>query len=287
MDSLITISKNIINKHKGDSMSVASRSTQTKIYIGKCFRVFANEKGWKIFISAAIITLLISSVTSDDMFSAYIATRNGAFALVCACIWIGIFNSIQSICKERDIIKREHRSGLYISSYVMAHMLFEMSLCAVESIIVTLITCISNSNNLPTNGVLLPSFLELTITFFLIIYSSDALGLTISSIVKTPNTAMTVMPFILIIQLVMSGMIFELSGLTKVVAKITIAKWGLNSICITANVNNMENAYPHLLSDYEYTVSHLCELWLILISFILLYGIISVISLKFVDKDKR
>lgn len=86
-------------------MNGASRLKQVKIYTGKCFRVFFNERGWKIFISAAIITLIICSVTSEDMFAEYRATRNGAFALVCACIWIGIFNSIQSICKERDIIR--------------------------------------------------------------------------------------------------------------------------------------------------------------------------------------
>ena len=260
---------------------------QIKIYTGKCFRVFLNEKGWKIFISAAIITLLISSVTSADMFKAYSATRNGAFALVCACIWIGIFNSIQSICKERDIIKREHRSGLHISSYIASHMLYEMVLCAIESIIVTVITCLTNLGNLPSNGVLSATFLELTITFFLIIYSSDALGLMISSIVKTPNTAMTVMPFILIIQLVMSGMIFELNGLTELVSKLTIAKWGLNSICVTANINAMEGYVPTLISEYEYSISHMAQLWLMLILFTLIYGIISVISLKFVDKDKR
>ena len=166
-------------------------------------------------------------------------------------------------------------------------MLFEMALSAIESVIVTVITCLTNLSNLPGNGVLCTTFLELTITFFLIIYSSDALGLMISSIVKTPNTAMTVMPFVLIIQLVMSGMIFELHGITELISKITIAKWGLNAICITANVNAMENYAPTLASEYEYSINHMAQLWLTLILFTLIYGIISIISLKFVDKDKR
>ena len=265
----------------------ASRFTQIKIYTGKCFRVFLNDKGWKIFISAAIITLIICSVTSDKMFSAYSATRSGAFALVCACIWIGIFNSIQSICKERDIIKREHRTGLHISSYIGAHMLFEMTLCAIESVIVTIIISIANLANLPATGALLPTFMELAITFFMIIYSSDVLGMMVSSIVKTPNTAMTVMPFVLILQLVMSGMIFELNGLTEMVSYLTIAKWGLNLICLTANINEMEGYNPTEMADYEYSVNHLAQLWLILIVFIMVYGMISVVSLKFVDRDKR
>jgi hypothetical protein len=265
----------------------ASRIKQIKIYTGKCFRVFVNEKGWKTFISAAIITLIISSVTSSDMFAEYGATRNGAFALVCACIWIGLFNSIQSICRERDIIKREYRSGLHISSYITAHMLFELFLCAVESVIVTLIIGFANMGNLPKSGVLLPALLELMITFFLIIYSSDALGIMVSSIVKTPNTAMTVMPFVLIIQLVMSGMIFELKGLTEQIAKLTISKWSLNAIGITANLNAMENFEPAFLSDYAYTISNMVQMWLILILFTLIYGVISIISLRFVDRDKR
>ena len=268
-------------------MKGASRLKQIKIYTGKCFRIFLNEKGWKIFISSAIITILISSVTSGDMFSTYSATRNGAFALVCACIWIGIFNSIQSICKERDIIKREYRSGLHLSSYVTSHLLFEMVLCAIESVIVTFITCLTNLGNLPDTGVLSATFVELAITFFLIIYSSDALGIMISSVVKTPNTAMTVMPFVLIIQLVMSGMIFELNGVTKAISYLTIAKWGLNLICITANVNAMKEYNPLYVSDYEYSINHQVELWLILLLFTVVYAIVSTISLKFVDKDKR
>ena len=270
-------------------MSGASRKTQTRIYIGKCFRVFLNEKGWKIFFSAALITLLISLVTSDNMFSEYNETRNGAFSLVCACIWIGIFNSIQSICKERDIIKREHRSGLHISSYIASHTVFELVLSFIEAIIVVIITAVSNINTVPSGGILFPAFLELFITFFLIIFSSDMLGLMVSSIVKTPNTAMTVMPFILIIQLVMSGMIFDLEGITAHISKITIAKWGLNAICSTANVNQMPGAemFSHLSSDYSHKVSNLFGLWALLIVFAAIYGVIAIISLKFVDKDKR
>ena len=94
----------------------SSRGEQIKVYFGKCWRIFKNENGWKVFISSGIITFLISLVTGADMFKGYRATRNGAFALVCACIWIGIFNSIQSVCKERDIIKREHLLSLSSAS---------------------------------------------------------------------------------------------------------------------------------------------------------------------------
>lgn len=263
-----------------------SRAKQVRIYTGKCFRVFKNEKGWKSFISAAIITVLISLVTSEDTFVEYAATRNGAFTLVCACIWIGLFNSIRSICKERAIIKREHRTGLHISSYVVAHLIYEMVISLLESLIVIAIVTVANWGHLPEEGVILPSVLELQMTFFLIIFSSDALGLLISSIVRNENSAMTVMPFILIIQLVMSGLIFELSGAIKTVSALTISRWGLDAICATAHTNDMGSIYP-ISKEMESTPENLLWLWGVLLVFVVLYTILSIAFLERVDKDKR
>ena len=285
-------------------MERASRLKQVRIYVGKCFRVFIHERGWKIFISSAIIALIISMVIagfdseSNEMFRLYTSTRSGTFAVVCACIWIGIFNSIQSICKERDIIKREHRSGLHISSYVVAHMIYEMVLCLIESVIVTAIFCLFCKDNMNADGVFLPTVVELWIAFFLTIYASDALGLMVSGIVKTPNTAMTVMPFVLILQLVLSGFIFELEGAMEKIAYVTIAKWSMNAICITANVNSMvpvptpENAFVLATLEnnreiYEFTAGNFLMNCGILVGFALLYMIVGIIALEFVDRDKR
>ncbi len=263
-----------------------SRAKQARIYTGKCFRVFKNEKGWKSFLSAAIITILISMVTSEETFVEYAPTRNGAFTLVCACIWIGLFNSIRSICKERAIIKREHRTGLHISSYVVAHLIYEMVISLAESLIVIGIVTAANWGHLPEEGVFLPPVLELQITFFLIIFSSDALGILISSIVRTENTAMTVMPFILIIQLVMSGLIFELTGTVKTISALTISRWGLDAICATSHTNDMGSLYP-VSKEMESTLENLLWLWGILLLFVLIYTILSIAFLERVDKDKR
>ena len=266
---------------------MTSRLRQVGIYVGKCQRAFINEKGWKNLISTLLIMILISSVLPDDMFYAYGSTRNGCFALICAGVWIGVFNSIQSICRERDIIKREHRSGLHMSAYIMAHMAYELMLCLAEAVIMTVVICIHCSLNLPYSGVFLPTWLELYITFLLLIYSSDVLGIMISSIVKTPNTAMTVMPFVLIIELIMCGYIFPLEGFSEKLSFWTVSKWTLNALCTTANVNNMEDYIPIYVSDYLYTTGHLMRMWGMLLAFTLLYGVIATISLEFVDRDKR
>ena len=215
------------------------------------------------------------------MFRDYDQTRSGAFALVCACIWIGIFNSIRVICREREILKREHRTGLHMSSYVAARWLFEACLCAVEALPVTVLVWIVNRGHFIEQGILLPPTLELFISFFLITFSADALALVISAVVKDENTAMTVMPFALIIQLIMSGMVFELKGIPEKVSTLTISRWGLNAICTSADVNQM--AFFAYSKEMEATVGNLLHQWGILLLFAVVYAILTIIALEFVD----
>ena len=172
-----------------------------------------------------------------------------------------------------------------VFAYVNAHALFELIQCLLEAIIVTVITMIFNKDTIPSSGVMLPVVIEMTVTFFVIIFSSDMLGLMISCTVKTPQTAMTVMPFVLILQLVMSGMIFDLKGFTDKVSYLMISKWGLNAICITANVNAMKLAPKS--DDYLYEASNMLKMWSLPLIFAVVYIIIGALLLSLVDRDKR
>ena len=273
--------------HKAAKPLRISRLGQIKVYVGKCFRVFANEKGWKAFISSAIIAIIISWVAGSGMFSDWRGTRSGAFALICACIWMGVFNSIRSICRERAIIKREHRTGLHISSYISAHIVYEMAICLAQAFITAIIFFIIRSA--PGSGIFMPSFIELVFTFFLVILAADVLAMAVSCVVKTENSAMTAMPFVLFIQLVMSGVIFQLEGAAANIGSLTISKWGVNAICSIYDVNSLlTSAGLPTEPDYNSETGNLLMIWLILALFIIIYGAIGTVILKLtIDKDKR
>ncbi len=262
---------------------------QVKVYAGKCFRIFLSEKQWKNFISSLIIILIISLVTGDEMFSGYRDTKNGIFAIVSACIWIGLFNSIRSICKERAIIKREHRTGLHISAYISAHVVYEFVVCWVETLIVVIVTFIKNHDHLPDDGLVMPMFMDVFTLLFLVILSSDMIAIMLSCIVKDENMAMTVMPFILIIQLVMSGNVFDLSGVSEWISYITISRWGMNGLLAIANTDpEVELGYVTLGNggaDPEF--STLMGVYGVLVLFCVVYVAIGILFLKLVDKDKR
>jgi len=268
---------------------------QIKVYAAKCFRLFMADRQWKNFVSAFIIIFLICLVTGDDMFREYTATKKGAFAVICACIWVGLFNSIQSVCHERAIIKREHRTGLRISSYICAHVIYEFALCALETLILFTAFMLRNLQNIPKpNGSIGTPAFDIYVTMLLVVFGSDMLALIISCTVKKESTAMTVMPFVLIIQLIMSGMLFDLEGVTEVISRFTLSRWGLNAIMTVANTNdNVRSGYDIAVRDdaiaaaCEPNATNVLHKWMILAGFALLYIVISIIMLRRVDKDKR
>lgn len=266
-----------------------SFSGQVRVYTGKCFRLFRTEKQWKNLISTAIILLIICMVTGNDMFVTFKDTKNGAFAVICACIWIGLFNSIRSVCRERDIIKREHRTGLRISSYICAHLLYEEALCFAEALITVLFVIIRNAGHLPPKGLVLGLFPDLLLTFFFAIYAADVLAVLVSCSVRDENSAMTVMPFVLIIQLVMSGTVFELEGLSEMISRLTVSKWSLNAVCAIANTNSAVEAGSWIsgMNGVNPEAGTLLKTWLLLLIFAAIYAGLSILVLSFVDNDKR
>ncbi len=149
-----------------------------------------------------------------------------------------IFNSIQAICRERAVIKREHRAGLHITSYVAAHIVYQFFLCSAQ-VAITLIVCRALGVQYPEkDSIGIGITAKLFITLLLITFAADMMALMISAIVHSQMAAMTVMPFMLIIQLVFSGFIM-LPDYLKDVSRLMISKWGVQGLCVISDYNSL------------------------------------------------
>jgi len=303
-----------------------SRAAQIPIFLGKHLRMFINEGNWKVIPLSAITAYLVVYVIGKRMFINMEGTSYAAFAITCVCLWNGVFNSIQVVCKERGIIKREHRAGLHISSYLASHMIYQAGISILQVIICIVIFLVFGVH-MPSVSAVTGSFvLDLFITMFLITYCSAMLGLMISCIVHTPISAMTVMPFVLIIQLVYANFIIPLDSVGQALANGTITKWGIQAVCTVSDyngqessvlltaLNTMNNKDPDSLvsrvqkvlsidevnhtvgqltasqlqkDQYAFTAANVWLNWGILIGFTLLYVFIGLLFLEQVDRDKR
>lgn len=267
---------------------------QTHVYYKKVMRIAIREKAWKFIVFAAIIAAVVASVVGDNMFETFDSTKSGFFTLASASIWIGIFNSIQSICKEHDIIRSEYRQGTKISAYIVANVLWQFVLCLIQSAVVFGICKIFIE--FPSDGIVMNANIEYFITIFLLTFGSAILGIMVSAIADTPTAAMTIMPFVLILQLIMSGVLFELKGVSEKVAYITYSKWGMSAFGSIADLNSpdlplkISEAYPmveklQLESVYDHVAKNLFSAWGACLIIMLVSILISILSLKIKNRD--
>ena len=90
----------------------------------------------------------------------------------------------------------------------------------------------------PAEGLFTPWLIvDFGISMFLITYASDMMSLWISCIAKTTTTAMTIMPFVLIFQLVFSGGMLTLPAWSEPLTSFTISNPGLKVMTAQGNYN--------------------------------------------------
>ena len=172
---------------------------------------------------------LISDMASMRRGSVY-------FLLVAASIWFGIMGSCKEIVTEQPILRRESRSYLFISPYLAAKIFMLTVVLGVQTGLLSLLV--------------VPLLLELSwintlwIWFILWItaFVSASLGLFISSVVNSYRVALTLVPLLMIPQLLFGGLLrpqvdLEHSStwthIAKVLSAVTIQRWAFESILTT------------------------------------------------------
>ena len=81
---------------------------------------------------------------------------------------------------------------------------------------------------------------EIIVLIFLTIYAAAGMGLLLSSITKSADRAMAIAPFVLIVQLIFSGILFELNGVTDKLSYLTYSRWAMESIGSTCDLNSLD-----------------------------------------------
>ena len=241
-------SRQLTVRHRG-------RIAQIGIYFGKFIRMFVYQSDWKVLPMAALIAGLVGFALGVDFGKSMEGTLTATFAIVCVCIWNGSFNSIQVVCRERDVIKREHRSGMHISSYILAHMMYQLLLCLAQTVVTILVLYLVGMR-FPGTGMFTPwMVVDVGITMLLVTYAADMISLWISTLVHSTTTAMTIMPFILIFQLIFSGGMFTLPKEVDPVVMLTISNPGLKAMASQTQINDLPyaavNGMIRMVDDIE------------------------------------
>ena len=249
--------------------------------------------GLQFFQSVGIVFLL-AMVSGEEVFRIYEDTKSILFALSCAVIWIGLFSSIQEICKERAILKKEYMEDLKLTDYIVSKILVQMILGMIQSLVMTLL--FSMLIGLPPQGILGGgSFSELFITLWLTFCASAATGLLLSAIAKNPDRAMAAAPFVLILQLLFSGILFTLRGEGRWLSRVTVSYWSVQGLGSIASLNILPTRLQLLAPEaaheaeeiFQATSGHLFETWQMMAFLSLICVLLCFWLLKRVSKEGR
>ena len=247
-----------------------------------------------LLLQPLLIAVLLYVVADKEIFDIYESTKSMLFALGCSGIWIGLFNSIQEICKERVILKREYMANLKLPGYVMSKFVLQGILGFVQAWILTFVFL--KLIDKKRSGIFFDYFsIEILFTIWLTILVAITMGFVISSMVKSGDKAMAIAPFVLIIQLLFSGILFALKGAGEFISYCTISRWSVESLGSIANLNELQlklqKDYPMLEHEaedfFKATGGHVLQSWMILIVMTGLFMVISIVMLRNISKDRR
>lgn len=257
---------------------------------------------WNLMVSLIFpiaATLITTFVAGENMFVHHNGTKSACFVIVSAAIWGGLFNSIQIVVRERANIKRDFVSGMRLRCYTASRAITQLLLCLIQSALLS--SCFlavqwKYGNNLPESGIILHSaFWEYYISIFLLMYAADTMGLFVSCLVRKVETANVLSPYILIGQLIFSGILFEMKGASELISYAMLSRWGMEVLGSISNLNELPLAIqltvpsvPHEAEDmFLHTTQHLYFDWGILAWFSIGFIVLGNVCLHRVAKDSR
>lgn len=262
--------------------------------------LFSDKKNLLVSLIFPVIAALITVwIAGENMFVHYEGTKSACFVLVSAAIWCGLFNSIQIVVRERANVKRDHTAGLRLRCYTASRAEIQFFLCLVQSALLTAAfpgVEARFGSLLPDRGLILDSaLLECYVSIFLLMFAADATGLFVSSLVRKTETANVMAPYLLIVQLIFSGILFPMKDQAEKVSYAMLSRWGMEALGSTCRLNDLPlkiqatvPTVPHEAEDmFLSTAPHLQDVWVILGLFAVGFIFLGNLALHRVTKDTR
>jgi len=236
---------------------ISQTATLTRRYL----RVIGADRGYLAFMGLLPVVLgaLLRFVPSPQGLAGAPGTNGDAEELllimaISAC-FAGAANSARELVKERGIYERERAAGLSSGSYLSSKVLVLGIISVLQALLLVAIGI--SGRRLPATGSFLTSvpLAELLLGIGGLAFASMCLGLLISSLVSTSEKAMPFLVLLTMVQVILSGGVFSLTGMAglSLLSWIAPARWGFGATASTVSLNviNPVGAKPDPVWDHN------------------------------------
>lgn len=225
-----------------------------------------------LLVQAPIIAAILVGLTRTNIFVQHTLLDEGdvqtpLFVMVMAAIWFGTLNAAREIVKEAPVYRRERSFNLGLGPYILSKVFVLGLLCLVQSFLLLFI--VGLKSGYPSRGILLSPFLELYVSLALTSLGGLTMGLLVSSLAPNTDRAMSMVPVLLIVQIIFAGNIFKLNGVATWVSYLMLARWGMVALGSTENLH--AQATLTASGFYGHNVGHLVGAWVALAALTLFF----------------
>lgn len=243
------IKKNILQDAIHSAYKVPSKLKQLKVFILRDVLSKLSNKQYLAInlleapLLAFILAYLVKFFTSEE--TGYVFMENAnipayIFMCVVVALFIGLTVSAEEIIKDQKILKREAFLNLSRSSYLISKILIMFTLSGIQTLTYVLL------------GNWILEIQALNTSFCLVLFSTfcfaNMLGLNISSSFNSAVTIYILIPFLIIPQLLLSGVIVKFDELNPnfsshstvpMAGEVMASKWAYEALAIKAYKNNL------------------------------------------------
>lgn len=220
---------------------------QLKILSQRYLRLVLRDRLSQILtlISGPIAIALTGIILSQDQPLAPLSPLETAqaplalrlvFVFSCIAIWVGLSSAVREIVKEAAIYRRERLINLGLFAYMGSKVVIWAGIAALQSVL--MVVAIALAFAAPDSPLIFWQ-LGVGITNFLTVLASVSLSLAISALVKTENAANNLLPLIMIPQIIFSGVLFELEGISQNLSWLMMSRWSVGAYGSLVNINAM------------------------------------------------
>jgi ABC-type multidrug transport system ATPase subunit len=228
------------------SLKIPNAVNQTKIFILRDVLAKLTNRQYVLInlLEAPFLALVLAVFIKYSPSVEYIFQKNQnipsyIFMSIIVALFMGLTVSAEEIIKDKKILKREEFLNLSKSSYITSKLLIQFAISALQTFLFVVIG----------NSIL--GIHDMYFTLWVILFTTSAfanvLALIISATMNSVVTVYILIPFLLIPQLLLSGVVVKFDQLNKflrneidvpIVGDMMVSRWALESALVNQFVNN-------------------------------------------------
>jgi ABC-type multidrug transport system ATPase subunit/uncharacterized tellurite resistance protein B-like protein len=236
-----------VSREKPDSsLKIPSSWKQTKIFVLRDALAKLTNKQYILInlLEAPFLAFILAIFVKFSPTSEYIFQKNQSipsyiFMSIIVALFLGLTVSAEEIIKDKKILKRETFLNLSKNSYFTSKLITQFSISAIQSFLFVLV----GNSILGIHGMFF--------TFWAILFTTAAfanlLALNISDTMNSVVTVYILIPFLLIPQLLLSGVVVKFDQLNNIirneidvpiVGDLMVSRWALEAAMVNQFVDN-------------------------------------------------